>query len=155
MKGLVKTEGQPSKGAAIIWRQHLFHLVSLIAINDSMTGIIITNENVWFLTINVYLPCDTQNADSLDVVFKEQNINNVIVGDFNAYPNIDNFWPELSYFRRSVPLHHVDSSLPNNYFTYLCQAENSTSRLNHIFYTVNVSIFRKSTINILYYTNLL
>ena len=115
-----------------------------------MTGIIITNDNVRFLTLNAYLPCDMQNADSLDafrnavatmdVVFKEQNINNVIVGDFNAYPNIGNFWPELSYFRRSVRLHHVDSSLPNNYFTYLCQAENSTTRLNHSFYTVNVSI---------------
>ena len=144
------SEGRPSKGVAIFWKKHLSSLITPVMINDYMIGIILKSGDSKILLLNAYMPCDKQTVDSLDAyrnaiaimesVVKEHNINNVVIaGDFNADPNKGRFWSELSSFRRSFSMSHMNSTLPNNCFTYLCPAKNTTSWLDHIFCTKSVS----------------
>ena len=59
-------EGRPSRGVAIFWRRDLPANISPILINDFIIGIVLENGNDKFLFLNVYLPTDLQNFDSLD-----------------------------------------------------------------------------------------
>ena len=143
-------EGRPKKGVAVFYRQELSSLVSPVFFNDCIIGIVLTYENCKFLLLNVYLPCDLQNANSLDDyrhslasiedLVQEKNINNVIiVGDFNADPHKGRFWRDLLSFRTSLSLDCVDLKLDNDSFTYLCPAKNSTSWLDHILCTSHLT----------------
>ena len=102
-------EGRPSRGVAIFWKRVLSLSVSPLLIDDSIIGIILSNEFDKILLLNVYLPCDKQTADALhnyrdmlanlQVTIEEQNINNIIlIGDFNASPLRGRFWNELLKF---------------------------------------------------------
>ena len=84
------------------------------------------------------MPCGKQTFAALDEyrsmlanlegIIQEQNINEVIlVGDFNADPNKGRFWNELVAFKETLSLVFVDEQLPNDSFTYLCPARNTTS----------------------------
>ena len=140
-------EGRPSKGVAIYWRRSLSPYVVLLAVVDSLMGLILTNPKDCqnkSLFLNVYLPCDSQTPEAfhnyrsslarLEVIIKEQHFNNVVlVGDFNADPFKGRFWKELLIFLQSLSLIFVDGHLPNDTFTYLCPAKDSTSWLDHIF----------------------
>ena len=136
-------EGRPSRGVAIFWRRNLSSIISPVLINDFIIGVVLKYENKKFLFLNVYMPCDLQNFDSLDryrhalatldVIVKEQDINNVIlVGDFNADPSKGRFWKELVAFCESLPLECLHTKLPHDTFTYLCPAKSTTSWLDHI-----------------------
>ena len=92
----------------------------------------------------MYLPCDTQSPQAFDnyrsslaqlnVIIREQNFNNlVLVGDFNADPFKGRFWRELLKFTQSLSLIFVDEQLPQDTFSYLSPAKDSTSWLDHIF----------------------
>lgn len=136
-------EGRPSKGVAIFWKKELSNFISPVLINDFIIGMILQCNYFKVLFLNVYLPCDLQTHDSLDsyrnalaslnVVIEEQNINEVIiVGDFNADPYKGRFWNYLSSFCRNNSLNVLNELLPDNSFTYLCPAKNTTSWLDHI-----------------------
>lgn len=84
-----------------------------------------------------------KNVDSLDrykhalaileVVIKEQNVNQVIiVGDFNADPVKGRFWKLLKDFSQSLSLLILDELFTEDTFTYLCPTKDSTSWLDHI-----------------------
>ena len=110
---------------------------------DSSIGLVFNAENEKLLFLNVYFPCDKQTADALHdyrcmlaklkVVIDEHNFTSLlIVGDFNADPTKGRFWKELNNFMQSLSLIVLHDSLPNDTFTYLCPARNSTSWLDHV-----------------------
>ena len=140
-------EGRPCRGVAIYWRRCLSPHVFPLIIDDSVMGLILTSPRDCHnksLFLNVYLPCDSQTSGSFDnyrsslakveSVVREQNFNSVVlVGDFNADPFKGRFWKELLTFTQSLSLFFVDEKLPQDTFTYLCPAKDSTSWLDHIF----------------------
>ena len=142
-------EGRPSRGVAILWRRGLSAFISPLIIDDAMIAINISNKQKSILLLNVYMPCDLQTSDSLEnyrcmlgkleVVIREQNVTDLIVaGDFNADPRKGRFWSELSDFMQSFSLLALDDQLPQDTFTYLCPARNTTSWLDHILCSKNL-----------------
>ena len=143
-------EGRPSGGVAIFWKKHLSPYIVPIYIDERILGIIFKMGDSNLLILNVYLPCDFQNINSLDEyrnslaviesVVHNQRVNDlIIVGDFNADPRKGRFWKELSFLLDSLSLTVLDSSLPEDTFTYLCPARNITSWLDHVLASVNIS----------------
>ena len=139
-------EGRPTKGVAIFFRKGLSRFIDPVLINDFIIGVVLQYENFKVLFLNVYLPCDLQNSDSLDdyrnalaslnIIIEEQNVNEVIIiGDFNADPHKGRFWSDLSAFCETNSLVILDKQLPLESFTYLCPAKNTTSWLDHILCT--------------------
>ena len=136
-------EGRPSRGVAIFWRSNLSTMISPVLINDFLIGIVFKSKTFNVLIINVYMPCDLQNLDSLEnyrealslleIVINEQNVNHVIiVGDLNADPAKGRFWKLLKEFTDTLSLHILDNAFPSDTFTYLCPTKNTTSWLDHI-----------------------
>ena len=112
-------EGRPSGGVAIFWRANLSPFISPVIVNDFIIGIIIETKNFKVLFLNVYLPCDKQNMNSVDkykdaltivdLVIREQGINQVVLtGDFNADPVKGRFWKLLLDFSNSLSLEVLD-----------------------------------------------
>ena len=136
-------EGRPSRGVAIFWRNNLSVMISPVFVNDFIIGIIFKSKCFNVLILNVYMPCNLQNIESLEnyreslamleIVIKEQNVNHVIIGgDMNADPKKGKFWTLLREFTESLSLHILDNAFPKDTFTYLCPAKNTTSWLDHI-----------------------
>ena len=87
--------GRPSRGVAILYRKYLLSNIKHVAIDDRINGILITHEDQITLVLNVYLPYDAQNSESLDEynhylaklrdVIENSDITNLIIaGDMNA-----------------------------------------------------------------------
>lgn len=80
-------EGRPSKGVSIMWKKYLSSMVESVFCNDRIVGIKLNSKDKHYFIINVYLPCDKQNDDSLDEYrqslamlenfIADQNINNI------------------------------------------------------------------------------
>lgn len=136
-------EGRPSRGVAIFWRKCFTSDVTPILIDDRMIALCLNSDTVKILLLNVYLPCDKQNSEAfheyrsalakLKCIIDEQNIDHVLLmGDFNADPFKGRFWGELKRFTNEMSLMILNEVLPNDTFTYLCPAKNSTSWLDHV-----------------------
>ena len=147
-------EGRPSRGVAILWRKDFFVNVKPLFIDDSSIGLCVKNGNSSLFLLNVYMPCDLQTLDALDkyrsmlakikAIVSEQNYSDIIIGgDFNADPRKGRFWRELEDFTRSMSFTVLDSFLPRDTFTYLCPAKNTTSWLDHIVCSKNLSLCKK------------
>ena len=143
-------EGRPSGGVAIFWRANLSPSLVPIFVDDSIIGIAIETDRGKILMLNVYLPCDLQTSNSIDkykqslatleVIIREQNINQVVlVGDFNADPSKGRFWKLLQDFNQSMCLVALDEQFPDGTFTYLCPSKSSTSWLDHIVCTRKIA----------------
>lgn len=143
-------EGRPARGVAILWKKSLSTTISPLIIDDSLIGIIVTSGNNKVLMLNCYMPCDKQNFEALHAyrsylaklnnVIEEQNVNDVIVaGDCNADPSKGRFWRELTYFKETMSFACMNEQLPQNTFTYLCPARNTTSWLDHILCSKNIA----------------
>ena len=61
------------------------------------------------------------------------------MGDFNADPSKGRFWPLLKDFCFSLSLHIVHEHLSTDTFTYLCPSKNTTSWLDHVICSSNIS----------------
>ena len=59
-------EGRPSGGVSIFWRKYLSPFIKPFYIDDRVLGIIFEFANTKLLILNVYMPCDYQNYESLD-----------------------------------------------------------------------------------------
>ncbi len=137
-------EGRPSKGVAILWKNSLSNNIDSVYCNERIIGVIMRFRDVQIFIVNVYLPCDKQDEDSLDEFrntiatldnfLAEHNCNNVLIaGDFNASPNKGRFWTDIFNLLKSKCFIFSDvEAMPNESFTYLCPARNTTSWLDHI-----------------------
>ena len=140
--------GRPSKGVAIFWKSNLSSITP-IQINEWLIGVVFNSNIGKTLLLNVYLPYDNHDVDSLDnyrnalgvieAVIDENNISNLcIIGDFNADPHKGRFWMELSFLINNYNLKSEVSLLSSDNFTFLSPAHNSTSWLDHMFCNENL-----------------
>ena len=134
--------GRPSKGVAIFWKKCFLSVIPL-KINEWLNGIIIESNIGRILIMNVYMPYDNHDLDSLDnyrsalatieSVLDEYTVNHIcILGDFNADPNKGRFWTELRVFIDSHSLFTEECFVDHDIFTYLSPAHNTTSYIDHV-----------------------
>ena len=140
--------GRPSKGVAIFWKS-AFSSITPIQINEWLIGVVFNSNIGSTLLLNVYLPYDNHDTDSLDnyrnalgiieAVIDENNVCNLcIVGDFNADPHKGRFWNELSLLVNNYNLKSEVDLMSSDNFTYLSPAHNTTSWLDHLFCSENL-----------------
>ena len=144
---LTGAEGRLSGGLSIFWKKGINVNVNPVFYNDNLMGLKISSSDINYLLLNVYMPSDDRTDDSL-IKFKNicaqissnlsidtesESIHKVIIaGDFNADPSKGRFWHELERLINSLCFNCADLSLPNDSFTYLSPAHNTTSWLDHI-----------------------
>ena len=143
-------EGRPSGGVAIFWRTHLTKFVSSVFVDHCLIGVVLKTSLSKILLLNMYLPCDMQTSDALhryrqslgvlNSVINEQNVNKILlVGDANADPSKGRFWKLFNEFTHSLSLQTVGEKFPHSAFTYLCPSRDTTSWLDHVVCTPNIS----------------
>ena len=136
--------GRPSRGVAIFWRKCLDSFITPVKIDDRVIGINIDEPGKRILVLNVYMPCDKGDLDSLEeyrsyIAVLQSIIDDavfdhfILVGDVNADPKKGRFWNELLSFICQNNIYHKTSELKDDTFSYLCPASSSTSMLDHIF----------------------
>lgn len=140
-------------GLAIYWRKDLAVNLYPVFHSNRILGLKVRSQNVSYLLINVYMPCDYRDAASLlayrsslaelSVLIDNENADEIfIAGDLNCDPTKGRFYTEFSQFNYDHNLHFIDSNLPRDSFTYMSAGQNlSTSWLDHAvtsnFSTVN------------------
>ena len=153
--------GRPSKGVAIFFKNYLLPYIMTVEIDERLNGIIIESNIGKILALNVYLPYDNNDSDSLDnyrlnlatisSIIDEYNISNLLLsGDFNADPNKGRFWRELKCLIEKCKLKtDVELNFSNDsVFTYLSPAHSTTSWIDHILMSNNIfKVIRNVFIN--------
>ena len=140
--------GRPCKGVAIFWKKYISS-VTTININEWINGVTFQTDIGVVLLLNVYLPCDLGNNDSLhdyrnalavlSTVIDEYNVNNVLViGDLNADPHKGRFWVELGVLIDDHGLKSEVGFLSPEDFTFLSPSHNTTSYIDHVLCNVNM-----------------
>ena len=151
--------GRSSGGLVIFWRKSLMHYVCPVNFTDRIMGLKITTDFNCCLILNVYMPCDYRNIDSLILyrdtiaqishILDRENVDQVvIVGDINGDPAKGRFFQEFSTLAAEYNLKFDDLILPPDSFTYLSAGHSfSTSWLDHIVSSNNAII---TDVNIMY-----
>ena len=141
--------GRPYGGLAFLYRRSVEPLVTPISFEeDRVLGLMFKDDNRSILFLNVYMP--TQSNENYDqyistlgrvmALIHEQGADAVcVLGDFNAKPN--------SLFYEELVRHCSDNSLivcdidhlPSDSYTHLSEAHNSTSWLDHVVISENIS----------------
>ena len=137
--------GRPSKGVAIFFKKYLSDYIKTVEINECLNGIILNTTIGKVLALNVYLPYDNNDNESMDnyrgylaticSVIEEYNITNIaIAGDFNADPVKGRFWKELKVLIDNFNLETEVNLITTNepVFTFLSAAHSTTSWLDHV-----------------------
>jgi exonuclease III len=142
--------GRPYGGMAILWRKSIANICSLIPSEDRIMGINIGTPAKSVVVLNVYLPYDTgSNTD--EYLFYLGKIDNMIngasspyvfiLGDYNANLKGDynRFGRELVNFCKDANLVISDMLIntDSDRFTYLSDAHNTTSWIDHIVSTTS------------------
>lgn len=147
MHGII--EGRPQKGVAILWKKSLSELITPIYHDDCIIGIYLNTSIGKVLLINVYLPHDNKDLESLEnfinylsivnTIIDEGNTNQIILaGDFNTHYNRGRYWKILNDFLRELNLFYVDLGLPSESFTYLSPSHNTVSWIDHVFCSMSL-----------------
>lgn len=143
------TTGRPHGGLAILWRKSLANMCKIVEFDhDRFLGIVVSNNNKSLLLLNVYFPYDSpDNIDEfiyclakVDSIVNDSATPYVLAcGDFNANLLKDSrFGRELILFCQDTNLIISDSLLcPTGLYTYVSEAHDSVSWLDHILATVN------------------
>lgn len=138
--------GRASGGLAIFCRKSVSFKCIPVHISNRVLGVKIQFPNDYcFLILNVYLPCDYGDIDSLiefrstlaDIAnaFDSEEFDNFIcVGDFNADPNKGRFFRYLSTFIEQNALYISDiETLPSESYSYISSNNTcSTSWIDHV-----------------------
>ena len=137
--------GRPSGGLVILWNKSLSPFIEPFSCSKRILGLKIIANNKIHILLNVYLPCDYRNIESLlnyretlAVLHDTINSSNadalVIAGDMNADKYKSRFYIDLSNFVKMLSLNIVDILyLPIDSFSYISSNEYcSTSWLDHI-----------------------
>ena len=136
--------GRPYGGVAFLWNKSLSYDVQHISSGyDWLVAISLADShgNSFFTVINVYFPCDSYtNVDKyLDCLGKLQAFVSdivgpyIILGDFNCNPQ-DMHSPcgkVLNDFMHDCDLEMIDSCLPSDSYTFISDAWQSSSWLDH------------------------
>jgi len=137
--------GRSKGGLAIVWRN--INEVEYVPqfFNERIMGIKLQYNFSTYLLLNVYLPCDYGDVNSLiDYKFQLAELNNIvlqesydeimIIGDFNSDPHKGRFFHELSKFvdEFSLIVRDIQNMSPDSY-TYISRSNIcSTSWLDHV-----------------------
>ena len=152
--------GRPNKGVAIMWRKEYDSCIEKVKVDDRINGIILKENDHKTLLLNVYMPYNNNDSNSLEEycfylgllqsLIDDIQVNNVIIaGDLNADPNKLGFWVELINFINNNGLIHCSSVLTPSDFTYLCPARSTTSTLDHVISSSGIG-HKISNIEVLY-----
>ena len=138
--------GHPPGGVAILWRATMSSNIQVLDLeHDWLCGIQFTSESQSFIILCVYMPCFsneqereeqyTQNLGILQSVLEDLPSTSVfIIGDWNAdvSRNLNSFGYLLEHFcddlNLSLSSHRF---LPQDTFTYVSDAWDTTSWLDH------------------------
>ena len=141
--------GRPYGGCAIVWNPKLKGKVkSLVTNSKRLCAIIVSIEDVSFLFINVYMPCDGRDSNSvqfrivLDDIVRLVSSNSstyvVVGGDFNTDTSRQS--SHVREFREFVndncfhiSIDNIDSDVPYTFINGL-----STSRIDHFLVSDNL-----------------
>ena len=135
-------EGRPYGGMAFLWRKDLANSIEYISYNDErLLGLAVKGADKQMLTLNVYMP--TAGIDNRDlyqeylgkvgaIVSDSKYHHTMITADWNAKPGTVEF-ELLKDFCDSNNLIISDvQSLPADSFTYVSDAHDTCSWLDHI-----------------------
>ena len=146
-KGVLR--GRPYGGLAWLWPKVLDSKIKPVLFDeDRLLGLTYRQGNFSFLMVNVYMP--TQSTENrfefsrilgkLASIVESSNDDAIcLLGDWNASKDTP-FFHELLDFCRERSLDLVDiANLPSDSYTYFSEAHNSTSWLDHICMSMNIS----------------
>ena len=139
--------GRSKGGLLIAWKKELSPYITPFFYSDRIMGIYLENDNERLLLLNVYLPCDYRNQESL-IEFrsvmtklsaiveseKQSSTDSVIIaGDFNGDPFKGRFYKEVKLFANEYSFFMSDVELlPDSSHTYVsCNSSCSTSWIDH------------------------
>ena len=107
--------------------------IAPLKIDDRVIGINIDEPNKRILTLNLYMPCDKDDVDSLEdyrsyITALQSIIENnffdhfILVGDVNVDPKKRRFWYELLSFICQNNIYIKTSELKDDTLSYICPA---------------------------------
>ena len=143
--------GRPYGGLAWLWHKTLDSKVKPVVYGENrILGLRFNEGNSSILFLNVYMPTQTKenNLEFLRIlgkiasIIEESSEDGVcLMGDWNA--NIDTYYyKELMELCVDKSLVMVDvDKLPCNSYTHVSEAHNSTSWLDHMILSKNISIY--------------
>ena len=129
-------------GTAIVWDSSIKGSITRINFeNNRLCGLIFKRENISFLIINVYMPCDKyinddEYIDALNVIsqtlYKYNPSHFVIGGDFNVdfsrtSPNTHILYDFITDFNLDECINSSYVSVPYTFINH----DNITSRIDH------------------------
>ena len=148
--------GRSKGGLAFIWKKSMTPTITIKPFDDRLCGLSIMSGNKSILLLNVYMPCDYRNNESLleyrSILAKLSNIltdesgkhdDIICAGDWNADPGKGRFFTELKILIEDLFLIVADIiELPSTSHTYTSANENcSTSWIDHVVTKSTTSIF--------------
>lgn len=135
--------GRPFGGTAVLYRKCLADRIKIINTGESrITGISIDTSIGPLLILNVYMPTNYNNDDSLEsytdclsklhsLILDSDTVHTLIVGDFNCSPG-SRFFPDFIKFSRDNKLLTSDLNRLNNAATYISDDGSKMSWVDHI-----------------------
>ena len=155
--------GRPKGGLITFWRKTLNSHVEPVINSQRYLGIKLSSTVSKYLILNVYMPYDNGSIENV-VTYREvlSEITNeidclndqltlVVTGDFNSSPRGGRFWGELTEFCDDLNLVVADLILPQDSFTFLSGAHDSTSWIDHVLISRQELI---SSIEVRYHDNI-
>jgi len=153
---------RPYGGSAILYRKSLcagFNASVCSTYDICFTGLRLSTYVGPLLLLNVYMPTDYNDAESLEksvnvcasinAKFVDHNLSNLLViGDFNCQPS-SRFYSTLNHLISDNNLVMTDITLLENVFTYCSDSGASTSWIYHVITSQAVHNCVKS-INVIY-----
>lgn len=135
--------GRPQKGVAILWKKMFSSSITPIYFDECINCIKIVGIEKSILLINIYMPFDKKDDNSLvnyvssvsalRYLIHDSNCSDILLmGDFNTRYNVGNYGGILNDFLSEFNLIKADLVMPSNSFTYLSHAHNTTSWIDHI-----------------------
>ena len=147
-------EGRPIGGLATFYRKNVKVETFIASSNMQVLRILGDGEDTF--GINLYMPCDERSAESTtkysyvlgevqDILCRLPSSKVILTGDFNADHIVKStFWSYLHQFIESNDLVMRDCDLPNDTFTFLSSAYNTTRWLDHVISSKTVKVSKIS-----------
>ena len=144
-------DGRPIGGLAIFYRKSLDMRTKSLIEHDSFLVLNLNIIGKEINVVNVYMPSEDRTIDAhvkyqhvlgeLQTVLQDSECDILFAGDFNAsHLDMKRFSLDLMQFIEINSLVMKDAMLPNDSFTYLSSAHNTTSWIDHVITSNNLNI---------------